>query len=149
MTQQRSLEEFVYQCVSLVYVLELEDDCWYVGVTSHLNSRLAEHFGLQGRCKGANWTSQHKPLAIHEVVVGDYQTENEMTEEYIAMYGADKVQGGKYIKRSPKKKVSNRACPICGKGHNPPFFTKKRCMRRFIEAFEIELKPCKIYNLDE
>lgn len=146
---KRPIEEFTFSCVQLVYVMKLEDDCWYVGKTSNLNARIAEHFGLNGRFHGAQWTQKHHPISIQEVVVGDWDTENEITEKYIGMYGLDKVRGGKYLDRSgnpPKIKKPKEPCPVCGsKTHK----TRKWCMKRFLIAFEIELKPMTIYNLDE
>ena len=76
--------------VPLVYVLELEDACWYVGYSSTLNKRLADHFKGQG----AKWTKLHKPVRLHEVVVGNKEKENEKTQELIQIYGQDKVRGG-------------------------------------------------------
>jgi len=145
---KRPISEFAFCCVSLVYVLKLEDDCWYVGLTSNLNARIAEHFGLSGRFGASNWTRAHRPVSIQEVVVGDYAIENEMTEKYIAMYGSSKVQGGKYLGRKNRNTRTTKTCSICrSKIHTVK--TERWCMKRFIEAFEIELKPCKIYTLNE
>ena len=135
---KRSFEEYAFCCLTLVYVLKLEDDCWYVGQSSNLNARMAEHFGLTGRYNGSNWTRAHKPVSIQEVVVGDYAIENEMTEKYIAMYGMNKVQGGKYLDINTKNMKTKRTCSICGsKRHTRK--TQKWCVQRFIDTFEIGL----------
>ena len=45
------------------YILQLENDNWYVGITERGTDRLYEHFcGL-----GAKWTKLHKPVTIHRV----------------------------------------------------------------------------------
>ena len=86
----------------MVYVLELEDDCWYVGITHNLNMRYAQH--LSG--DGAVWTKMHPPKRIHEVYVEDatFKLENEVTRKLIAIYGEDKVRGGAWCQRTPKGK---------------------------------------------
>ena len=95
----------------LIYVLELEDDCYYVGITHNLNLRFAQH--LAG--DGANWTTVHKPLRIIEVISEDatLQKENQVTRSYINRYGEEKVRGGSYCKVSrpdPKFLLSDDDC---------------------------------------
>jgi hypothetical protein len=95
----------------LIYVLELEDDCYYVGITHNLNLRYAQH--LAG--DGANWTTVHKPLRIIEVISEDatLQKENQVTRSYINRYGEEKVRGGSYCKVSrpdPKFLLSDDDC---------------------------------------
>ena len=77
---------------SLVYVLELEDDCWYIGKTFHLNMRMAQHWSGQG----AKWTKLHKPLRIARVLMN--ASENEVTKDYMVLYGSDKVRGGSWTR---------------------------------------------------
>ena len=80
-----------------VYVLELEDQCWYVGVTYNLNLRLGQHWAGEG----AKWTRLHKPVCLVETIYpADRNTENETTEKYFELYGRDKVRGGKWCKLS-------------------------------------------------
>jgi predicted GIY-YIG superfamily endonuclease len=142
---KRNVTEYLIQSLSLVYVLELEHDCWYVGQTSNLNCRIAEHLGFTSRYPGTNWTIEHKPIRIHEVIIGNNQTENEVTETYIELYGADKVQGGKYVTRKKRKRRGNPTgktlCLICGSIVHTPS-TREWCMNRFLDAFGIELGPC-------
>jgi predicted GIY-YIG superfamily endonuclease len=76
----------------LVYVLHLEDDCWYVGVTYNFNQRYAQH--LSGA--GAKWTRLHKPVSVEKIVWNG--CEQEVTEEYITLYGRDKVRGGSHTR---------------------------------------------------
>ena len=66
--------------IFLGYILELENDNWYVGITERGTERLYEHFsGL-----GAKWTKLHKPVRIHKV-------------EYI---GSDKNSAGRWEKET-------------------------------------------------
>jgi predicted GIY-YIG superfamily endonuclease len=75
-----------------VYVLKLEDDCMYVGITLNFNQRLAQHFSGQG----SKWTKLHKPVSVLEVVYpATLAIENEVTKRYMGLYG-DKVRGGSY-----------------------------------------------------
>jgi predicted GIY-YIG superfamily endonuclease len=78
----------------MIYVLELEDDCYYVGITMDLNKRYAQH--LSG--SGAKWTRLHKPKRIIEVIVENatIALETEIAEKYIRDFGRNKVCGGKY-----------------------------------------------------
>jgi predicted GIY-YIG superfamily endonuclease len=92
------LKNDTYISFNLVYVLKCEDDCWYIGVSSNLNARLAQHF--EGN--GCSWTRKHKPIKLIEVHVGGETKENEITEKYIEKYTLDKVSGGKYVRRSNK-----------------------------------------------
>ena len=42
-----------------LYVLKLEDDCWYVGIAKDPMKRAYNHCGGS---KGAAWTRKHKPI---------------------------------------------------------------------------------------
>lgn len=75
-----------------VYVLRLQDDCWYVGQTYKLATRLRGHFGAGG----AIWTRAHKPIEVVELHWGNKHLENMKTLEYMAKYGIDKVRGGRW-----------------------------------------------------
>ena len=79
----------------IVYVLKLNDGCYYVGLTHDLNRRLSQHFGGTG----ALWTRLHKPISLEKVYFlnhGETDLENKITREYMNLYGEDKVKGGKY-----------------------------------------------------
>ena len=80
---------------NLVYVLELEEGKYYIGITSNLNLRLYQHFN-GGSCA---FTRKYKAIRIIEVVVGNADVENRKTKEYIDMYGYTNVSGGKYVHR--------------------------------------------------
>jgi len=80
----------------IMYVLELEDDCFYIGITYNLNLRIAQH--LSG--SGAQWTKMHRPKKIVEVFYEGCtrQKEDEVTKKYVEIYGADCVRGGSWCR---------------------------------------------------
>jgi len=78
----------------LVYVLELNDGCYYVGITSNLNYRYSQHLSGQG----AVWTRLHAPISILEVCMGDAETEDRKTIELMKKHGFKNVRGGRYCR---------------------------------------------------
>ena len=87
-----------------LYVLRLEDDNWYIGITRDLNKRFEQH----KTGKGAKWTRLHKPVSIHETVhLGPVSKkyacsiEDQATLEYAAIYGEAYVRGGSFCKLKP------------------------------------------------
>jgi hypothetical protein len=77
----------------LLYVLKLENEKYYIGITYNLNFRYAQH--CQGH--GARWTKLHKPIGIVEVRVNaSLGLENLITDEYINKYGKEHVRGGSW-----------------------------------------------------
>ena len=101
-----------------LYVLGLEDACWYVGISQTPMKRALKH--LNG--EGAAWTRKHKPLEPlkDNIVVRDLGNvtltkaelqEDLITEELQNKYGLNKVRGGYTIhcqdmkKRPPRSKA--------------------------------------------
>ena len=76
-----------------VYVLRLEDDCWYVGYSADVETRIASHF--LGR--GAKWTRIHAPIAVESLQPGDLKLENVVTIAMMARHGYKRVRGGQYV----------------------------------------------------
>ena len=78
-----------------VYVLELEDDKYYIGITYNLNLRYSQHLlGL-----GAGWTKLYKPVRIKKVIAnGSKEIEKEKTIHYIKKYGFENVRGGPWTR---------------------------------------------------
>ena len=72
-----------------VYVLRLQDNCWYVGFSADPETRIASHF--LGR--GAWWTQLHPPLAKP----GDEKLEDVVTIAPMARHGFQLVRGGRYV----------------------------------------------------
>lgn len=82
-----------------LYVLELENDKWYVGISSDLTKRLDQHrFG-----KGAKWTQLYKPIRVaytEDLGMIDYSvaaaTETMRTKQAMRKYGTENVRGGSF-----------------------------------------------------
>lgn len=87
-----------------LYVLRLQDECYYVGITQDLNRRWAEHCGMIGKdtlFPGAKWTHLHKPLELlyHCPIPSKVRPdliENTVTMGLMALIGSRYVRGGKW-----------------------------------------------------
>jgi predicted GIY-YIG superfamily endonuclease len=86
-----------------VYVLELQDGYYYIGIAVNVSERFQAH--LMG--EGANFTRLHKPISIREQFCSGTcdpkkakKMENKKTLEYAVKYGGDKVKGGRYFNPS-------------------------------------------------
>ena len=80
----------------LIYVLELEEEKYYVGITTNLNFRWAQHISGDG----AKWTRLYKPKRIVEIHTENCDTakENEITQRLCEKYGKENVRGGYWTK---------------------------------------------------
>lgn len=83
-----------------LYVLFLENDYYYIGITLYPQKRIDAHF----KQIGANFTKKNKPISVVELYCLNtsdrklsYKNETLKTKEYRIKYGADKVIGGKYL----------------------------------------------------
>lgn len=83
-----------------LYILKLEDDKYYVGITARSNpeDRIQQH--ISGYY-GAKWTKKHKPIETLELRdLGSLTTEEAEREEktttlaYMDKYGYQNVRGG-------------------------------------------------------
>ncbi|WP_313353597.1 GIY-YIG nuclease family protein [Kosakonia cowanii] len=82
-----------------MYVLELSNGCYYVGLTGNIKKRIDEHFNG----KGAEWTRLNTPLRLmYTVNTGTKNAreaeimESEATVILMLKYGISKVRGGYY-----------------------------------------------------
>lgn len=76
--------------IGSVYVLELEDNCFYIGYTSNTQDRINNHF----KGKGSSWTKLHKPIKkLLQLDNVESIIEKYVTLEYMKTYGIDKVRG--------------------------------------------------------
>jgi len=112
-----------------VYVLELRDDCWYVGTTVDPTSRLEAHRSGKG---GAEWTRQHPPVKgfssnLKEVNGDEEQArleEDAEVKRLMKEHGIENVRGGSYstttLSRTDVKALSKElrhasgGCLRCG-----------------------------------
>lgn len=79
--------------MSTLYVLQLDDDKWYVGKTDDVTNRYKQH--LSG--KGSIWTSKYKPISIHLTKSNkSIHDETNLTKDFMKKYGVDNVRGGAY-----------------------------------------------------
>jgi hypothetical protein len=79
-----------------VYILQLEDKCWYVGWTLYPQKRITQHFAKTG----AKWTKTHHPMAVFALFVGDKKLEKQITLEMMKLFGIDNVRGGPWCQRT-------------------------------------------------
>jgi len=73
-----------------VYVLRLEDGCWYVGHAMNLRNAIKQHFIKGNRVQ---WTTRHKPITLQTYMPANIQTKLAITTDLIRLYGLDKVRG--------------------------------------------------------
>ena len=79
----------------MVYVIELEQSKYYIGITMNLNMRYAQH--EEG--SGAGWTKLFKPIRIIEVIPhANKELENQVALKYMDKYGKENVRGGYHCK---------------------------------------------------
>jgi len=107
-----------------IYVMKLQDDCWYVGKTSDIPKRIRQHFTQVGSA----WTKLHRPIGM-EACYRDASPfdEDRYTKEYMLRYGIDKVRGGTYVspvlsdeqKRLIQQELwgAQDLCFVCGESH--------------------------------
>lgn len=92
---------------STVYVLKLENDCWYVGVTEDMKKRMRKQF----LNPSTGWTSKHQPVEIVFTCPGDLAVERQVTMDLVQLYGVDKVRGGSpYHRADVTYKKENVPC---------------------------------------
>jgi hypothetical protein len=85
--------------MSTVYVLELENNKYYVGRTTNLQRRLQNHFSNSG---GSYWTSKYKPKRLLRKIehCDSIFDEDKFVKETMSEYGIDNVRGGSYVQDS-------------------------------------------------
>jgi cellular nucleic acid-binding protein len=78
---------------SSIYILRLQGGFYYIGRSSNVMERYAEH--VEGR--GSSWTALHKPISILRTIPNCSNfDEDKYVKEYMAKYGIDMVRGGAY-----------------------------------------------------
>ena len=76
-----------------IYVLQLEQEKYYIGKTENPNFRIEQHFSSGG----AAWTKKYNPISVIEIIpdCDDYD-EDKYTRRYMDNYGIDNVRGGSF-----------------------------------------------------
>jgi predicted GIY-YIG superfamily endonuclease len=160
--------------MSTLYILQLEDDKWYVGKTDDVHKRFQQH--LNG--KGSIWTKQHTPNRIIETrPITSIHDETNVTKDLMKKYGIDNVRGGAYCQTILPEHViqtikhelnsGNDKCYNCGmKGHfanNCPSINQEEspeevevwgcshCSREFDSLFGaiVHERSCKTKNVQK
>lgn len=105
-----------------IYILQLENEKYYIGKTNNLQFRLDSHFNSNGSA----WTRKYKPIKVLESIpdCDDYD-EDKYTIKYMEKYGINNVRGGSFceIKLSDNNVITLKQminsvtdkCYICGK----------------------------------
>jgi hypothetical protein len=76
-----------------IYLLELEDNKYYIGKTNVIKDRVIQHFSGDG----SKWTKLHKPKRVISVLYGtDVFDEEKHTLLAMHKYGITNVRGGSY-----------------------------------------------------
>ena len=108
-----------------IYILELENNKYYVGKTTNPAFRIEQHFNSSG----SQWTKKYKPIKILELIPNcDNYDEDKYTIKYMENKGINNVRGGSFceIKLNDNNIITlnqiinsvTDKCYICGdKGH--------------------------------
>jgi hypothetical protein len=128
----------------VIYVLECENEKYYVGKTNDFTVRMKSHkLG-----KGSFWTRKYPMINIIEIIRNaDKFDEDKYVLKYMDKYGVDNVRGGSYSQMILSQELknciqrhmvtANNLCYICGKGDhlirecelnpkNPKFLNKPK-----------------------
>ena len=104
-----------------IYILELENNKYYIGKTDDVSKRYEQH--VNGN--GSYWTKINKPISIIKTIENcSVFDEDKYVKEYMFKYGINNVRGGTYnqikinddiIKFLENEfKTSNNLCYNCG-----------------------------------
>lgn len=108
-----------------LYILECEDNKWYVGKSTDVQRRFKQH--TEG--KGSEWTREYAPIRIAETrPITSQHDETNATKDLMKKYGIDNVRGGAYCSVDLPEETetlirhelrsTNDSCYKCGrKGH--------------------------------
>jgi len=76
-----------------IYILQLQDNKYYIGKTTNPEFRIEEHFGSGGSA----WTRKYKPLKVVELIPDcDDFDEDKYTKIYMSKFGINNVRGGSF-----------------------------------------------------
>lgn len=134
-----------------IYILELQDDKYYIGKTKNIEQRLKAHFNKEG----AKWTTVHPPKAIFTVFNStDAFDEDVYTKKFMYKYGIDNVRGGSYttIELTPEQiallqkefATVDDVCFSCFKKHKA-----NKCTETLTFGKYKDLRLLDVYNFDK
>jgi predicted GIY-YIG superfamily endonuclease len=104
-----------------IYILELEENKWYIGRTKNIDKRIDAH--MSGN--GSDFTKKFKVKSVYKIysMKTNFDEDNKV-KEYMMLYGVDNVRGGTYstVNLSKEKKKFlidefnhyNNCCFKCG-----------------------------------
>jgi hypothetical protein len=106
-----------------IYILQLENNKYYIGKTKNSELRIRRHFNG----KGSEFTKLFKPIKVEKIYF-NCDDELKYTLKYMYKYGIENVRGGPFVKINlPKEYVTTikqmlsseyECCFNCGKkGH--------------------------------
>lgn len=104
-----------------IYVLQLEQEKYYIGKTNNPQFRLDNHF----TSNGSEWTKIYKPIFLLELRPNcDDYDEDKVTRQYMDKYGIENVRGGSFVSIKLNKSTidhlqqmsngTNNKCFTCG-----------------------------------
>ena len=80
--------------MTIIYILRLQNNKYYVGKTDNIIKRYQEHLNGQGSA----WTRKYPPTSlVKSIENASAFDEDKVTKEYMAKYGINNVRGGSYI----------------------------------------------------
>lgn len=101
-----------------LYLLELTDDSYYIGITALSDPyiRIIQHF--EGN--GSKWTKIHRPIKvlslqnIGELTILEARDKEQLaTKKFMNIFGYDKVRGGNLTFSGDYVKFKNRYLQAC------------------------------------
>lgn len=111
-----------------LYILQLRDDCWYVGTTKNIDRRLEQHQKQTKEC--AAWIKVHPVVDVFKIrSCKDVLDEDNTTKKLMLKHGVDKVRGGSYVQvKLPQEQLESLdrefrtaldKCLLCGQTKHP------------------------------
>ena len=81
--------------MTIIYILQLIDDKYYVGKTNNVSKRMDDHNSHMG----SEWTKRYSPISILHVYENcDSFDEDKYTIKMMSQYGIENVRGGTYCR---------------------------------------------------